>query len=220
MIQIAGVKTHEEAKVIYEAGATHIGFPLRLPVHKEDTTEEEARDIIKNLPDGIIPVLITYVNKAKEVSEFAKFLKTPIVQIHSEINVRELEELKKLSPSLQIIKSLVIKEHNSDELLESINDLSEFIDFFITDTFDPKTGASGATGKTHDWSISRQFVEVSTKPVILAGGLTPANVFDSIRTVNPFGVDTHTGVEDKLGNKDPKLVKDFIEEAKRSLALI
>ncbi|MGH7810735.1 MAG: hypothetical protein ACREP5_10705 [Candidatus Binatia bacterium] len=57
-----------------------------------------------------------------------------------------------------------------------VSALSPFVDAFITDTFDPESGASGTTGKTHDWRVSRRLVELTNRPVILAGGLTPKNV--------------------------------------------
>ena len=52
---------------------------------------------------------------------------------------------------------------------------------------------SGGTGKVHDWSISRRIVAAVPLPVFLAGGLTPENVGEAIRTVRPFGVDLCTG---------------------------
>jgi phosphoribosylanthranilate isomerase len=64
---------------------------------------------------------------------------------------------------------------------------------FITDTFDPSTGASGATGKTHDWDISKSLVQLSPKPVILAGGLNAENVYEAILHVNLLEL-THTQV--------------------------
>ncbi len=85
---------------------------------------------------------------------------------------------------------------------------------FITDTFDPATGAEGATGKTHDWNISRELVKLSERPVILAGGLNPENVRKSIEFVRPVGVDVHTGVENSSGRKDETLVKKFVSQAK------
>jgi phosphoribosylanthranilate isomerase len=94
-----------------------------------------------------------------------------------------------------------------------MDELSEFVDAFITDTFDPKTGASGATGITHDWSVSHRLVERSDRPVILAGGLTPENVRKAILAVNPAGVDSHTGVEDAAGRKSREKVEKFVTEA-------
>jgi len=66
---------------------------------------------------------------------------------------------------------------------------------------------------THDWCISRRLVEISSRPVILAGGLTPANVAEAIAEVRPAGVDSHTGVEDASGAKSREKVARFVREA-------
>jgi len=92
--------------------------------------------------------------------------------------------------------------------------LSQFVDAFITDTFDPDTGAEGATGKTHDWNVSKKLVRLSPKPVIIAGGLNHTNVRRAILEINPAGVDAHTGVEGKDGRKDFNLIKKFVEESR------
>ncbi|MBP2681380.1 MAG: phosphoribosylanthranilate isomerase, partial [Candidatus Krumholzibacteriota bacterium] len=99
-----------------------------------------------------------------------------------------------------------------------VDRFAPFVDAFLTDTFDESTGRWGATGKTHDWSVSRRLVERSSRPVILAGGLTPQNVARAIREVRPAGVDAHTGVEDSRGRKDRSLVERFVAEARRAFA--
>ena len=114
-----------------------------------------------------------------------------------------------------IIKSLVTGKYSVDELKNIIDEQREFVDAFITDTYNPTTGATGATGLTHDWAISRELVEYSSKPIILAGGLTPENVYEAIKYVKPTGVDSHTGVEDAEGRKDHKKVEMFLSESKR-----
>jgi len=80
-------------------------------------------------------------------------------------------------------------------------------------TFDPVTGASGATGRVHDWEISRRLVASSARPLILAGGLNAGNVRQAIRTVRPAGVDVHTGIEGDDGRKRYDLTRRFVEEA-------
>ncbi len=79
--------------------------------------------------------------------------------------------------------------------------LERHVDAIILDTYDPETGRGGATGKTHDWDLSRAIVEAVAAPVILAGGLTPANVAEAVRRVRPWGVDVHTGVEEPDGTR-------------------
>ena len=98
--------------------------------------------------------------------------------------------------------------------MQSITQFSPFVEGIFTDTHDPITGADGTTGKTHDWNISRQLVEKSKHPVILAGGLNPQNVGLAITRVKPSGVDVHTGVEGKDGRKNGDLVRKMVHEAK------
>jgi phosphoribosylanthranilate isomerase len=159
-------------------------------------------------------VLITYLDAASAITEFCNYLGTGIVQLHGDIDRSELEKLKVLNPRLTVIKSLVVGLHPNKDLESMTKELSPFVDAYITDTLDPKTGATGATGKTHDWEISRRIVEFSDRPVILAGGLTPDNVRMAILKVKPAGVDAHTGVEDTAGRKSRKKVERFVSEAR------
>ena len=216
VIQIAGVKSLEEAETLVACGVEFIGFPLRLTVNAEDTTEEEAREIIAKIKRKSFPVLITYLSQHSEIIDFCDFLDVEIVQLHGKIETEELRELKRKRPDLKIIKSLVVRENNFSELRASVEKLSPFVDAFITDTFDPETKAEGATGKTHDWNVSAELVKLSPKPVILAGGLNAENVAEAIRFVKPAGVDSHTGVENERGDKDPEKVKAFVRAAKKA----
>jgi phosphoribosylanthranilate isomerase len=219
-IQVAGVVDQAEAELLVNSGVRYLGFPLRLPVHRPDLSEEQAACIIRNLRPPARGVLITYLNQADEIIEFCQSLGTSIVQLHGDIDVSELRIVKERRPGLAIIKSLVVGLHPMKELLEVAERTAPHVDAYITDTFDPKTGASGATGKTHDWSISRQLVERSSRPVILAGGLTPENVRAAILAVRPAGVDAHTGIEDAWGRKSEEKVRQFVGEAKKAFQMV
>jgi phosphoribosylanthranilate isomerase len=220
LIQIAGVIDAAEAEMLQQCGIRCLGFPLRLPVHREDLTEKEAGAIIKSLAPPVFGVLITYLDEASEIAAFCHALGARIVQLHGDINCAELKRLKTLDPNLTVIKSLVIGMRDDRALEAMVCELSPFVHAFITDTFDPKTGASGATGKTHDWRISRRLIEIADKPVILAGGLTPENVRRAIVEVRPAGVDSHTGVEDSSGRKSREKVQKFVSEACEAFAIV
>lgn len=220
IIQIAGIRNQNEARMLVECGVDYLGFPLRLDFHKEDLCESNAANIISKLPDSTRAVLITYLQDASEIFSLLNRLGTFVVQLHADISVEEIRKLKKVDTAIQVIKSLIIRENNLPALQNLIPLFTPYVDAFIVDTFDPVTGASGATGKVHDWEISRRIVEFSPKPVILAGGLNGNNVKDAILKVRPAGVDVHTGVEDKLGHKDRRLVERFISEAKTAFSEI
>jgi phosphoribosylanthranilate isomerase len=214
LIQVAGIADEAEAALLQECGVHWLGFPLRLPVHREDLTEAAAATIIRRLRPPTQAVVITYLDEAGAIAEFCDALGARIVQLHGEIAAGELRRLRSLDPGLTIIKSLVVGLHPVAVLERMVRELSPVVDAFITDTFAPDTGAAGATGRTHDWAVSRRLVELSHLPVVLAGGLTPDNVRQAILEVRPAGVDVHTGVEDAGGRKSRAKVRAFVAEAR------
>jgi phosphoribosylanthranilate isomerase len=214
LVQIAGVIDEPEAAMLQECGVRYLGFPLRLAVHEEDLSEEKASQIIHRLRPPVFAILITYLKESREIAEFCATMGARIVQLHGDIQTDEVARLRELSPELLIIKSLVVGLHSESALQLMIDGYSRHVDAFITDSYDPDTGASGATGRTHDWSISRRLVEMSRRPVILAGGLNAENVRRAIVEVKPFGVDSHTGVEDDSGRKCREKVENFLAEAR------
>lgn len=218
LIQVAGVIDREEAQVLIESGVKYLGIPLRLPVNAEDLSEEAAADLISGFPTGVKGVLITYLDRAEEVIDFCRKLGVDIVQLHGPITPDELARIKMAWPELALIKSLIVRDDNMDELRLQIAASAPFVDAYITDSFDPATGAEGATGKTHDWTIDRALAAISPRPVILAGGLNVDNVREAIITVQPFGVDVHTGIEGPDGRKDPELTRRFVAEAQAGFA--
>ena len=215
-IQVAGIIDKEESKLIINAGVNFLGFPLRLPVNKEDISEDEAEVIIKKITPPNFGILITYLNKSKEIKTLCNNLGTEIVQLHGDVELDELSNLKTIFPESVILKSLVIGKTNNESIFNSMHKTNNYVDAYILDTFDPTTGASGATGKIHDWDVSKLIVDISKKPVILAGGLNPFNVYDAIMKVKPAGVDVHTGVEGPDGRKDKILVEKFVSEANKA----
>lgn len=81
---------------------------------------------------------------------------------------------------------------------------------------------AGASGETHDWSLSRTTAAHSRVRVMLAGGLTSDNVVEAIAAVRPSGVDsfTHTDVPGRHGKKEPARVRAFIAAALRGFAAV
>ena len=75
-------------------------------------------------------------------------------------------------------------------------------------------GSFGGTGKTARWDLAASLAE--QRRVILAGGLTPQNVAQAVRTVRPYGVDTASGVEKAPGRKDAAKMRAFVKEAKQA----
>ena len=78
-----------------------------------------------------------------------------------------------------------------------------------------KSGQFGGTGTTFPWARAREVAAAHPElRVVVAGGLTPENVAEAVRTVRPFGVDVTTGVESSAGRKDHAKLRAFIEAAR------
>jgi len=218
VVQIAGAIDPAEARAIVDCGADLVGFPLGGGCGPGNAGETEARVIVAGIRPPVFAVAITYIGNADGVAALCRGVGAAAVQIHGSIETAELQRLRALSPDLFVIKTLAVRGGDFDRLAGEADHFFPFVDAFLTDTFDPVTGRWGATGKAHDWSVSRRIVDYTGRPVILAGGLTPENVARAIAEVRPAGVDAHTGLEDASGRKDPDLMKRFVTEARRAFA--
>ncbi len=213
-IQIAGVHDIDEAEDIIAAGATHLGLPLRLPDGREDLDEADARALVRAVGDRIDTVLITYQTDPDDILRFAAWLGVRAIQLHGHVGADTVAKVRALESRVFLIQSLVVHGENLRQLLPFAARCAPHVDAFITDTYDPRTGRRGATGLTHDWSISATLVQLLDRPLWLAGGLTADNVADGVRATRPAGVDSHTGVEDpRTGRKDPARMRAFVANA-------
>ncbi|MBU1052346.1 MAG: hypothetical protein KKC46_00770 [Proteobacteria bacterium] len=151
------------------------------------------------------------------------------------INLQETIKIK--FPEIKIMRSIPISPPGVDKFISPVFYAKKFqhvSDIFLTDTIitndsnsasdaQPVNGFVGITGLTCDWDEARILVDSVTIPVILAGGLSPDNVFDGIINVKPAGVDscTQTNACDIYGKpvrfkKDLTKVKRFVKEAKKA----
>lgn len=218
MIQVAGARSLDEARMLAACGATHVGLPLRLAYHKPDVSDDEARAIVAGLAGLAHSVLITYLEDATETLALCRFLGVCGVQLHGGMPLAQVRLLRQAAPELLVFKSLIVGAKPEADILAEARAHAPVVDAFLTDTFDPASGAAGATGMAHDWSVSARLARALPRPLILAGGLGPDNVARAIAAVHPDGVDAHTGLEDTRGDKDEALVRRFVAEARRAFA--
>jgi phosphoribosylanthranilate isomerase len=106
-------------------------------------------------------------------------------------------------------------ECTADAILQTLDAWQPYAERFVLDTYHPTL--LGGTGHTQDWLRAREVCARAPRPILLAGGLTPENVADAIRTARPAGVDVSSGVEAAPGRKDPAKVRAFICNAKTAL---
>jgi phosphoribosylanthranilate isomerase len=137
-----------------------------------------------------------------------------VVQLHGDLGVPALRELRTLLSPRKIIGKVSVEDETA---VARAREIEPFVDAIVLDTRDRATDRVGGTGMVHDWSISARIASAAGVPVILAGGLTPDNVARAISAVKPWGVDVNSGVETSDGRKDEDRMRRFIAAASTAL---
>lgn len=214
-VKICGIKNQRELTMAIQHGADAVGFITEVPVETpRKISLETAAELIKQVPPLVETVLVVMPERAEEVYQMAERAKPDLIQLHKDTSYQMLEELQPLREHTKLIQTLGIPERgvcHTTSLHEYIKLLTPYIDAILLDTLTTK--GTGGTGIAHRWDISREIVEHTPLPVILAGGLNPENVREAIEAVKPFAVDTASGVETQ-GVKQEDRVKNFIHQAK------
>ncbi len=215
-VKICGMKCAEDIAVAVEYGADAVGLITEVPVNSPRKIDaQRASELAKKVPLFVDSVLVIMPESASQALELIRKVEPDVIQIHSEIATEEIEIIKD-DCHQKIIKTFTIPVGSSDvtdKMLEDITSLADtgLIDAILLDS--GKAGAVGGTGQTHDWSVSRQIVETMDIDVMLAGGLKSENVREAVEQVQPFAVDTASGIETE-GKKDPAKICRFVREAR------
>lgn len=210
-VKICGFTNLEDVKAACALGVDMVGVVL-VPESPRHVTVEQAELIFPTASEGVAKVAVIMPKGPKDVEEVARELKPDYIQIHLTFPAKELHKVKRrLDAGLIVVAPIPQQVEDSRGIVDEAIKAAEQADFVLLDTKGPSTGG---TGLTHDWSLSRQIREAVSKPVFLAGGLSPSNVKEAIRSVQPYGVDVATGVESSPGKKDIKLMREFIEAAR------
>ena len=243
--QIYEVQTPAEAKQLIELGVDHIGSVIvsednwKVPLIKETienikgTTSKSSLIPLFKKPEIIFKVLDYYrpdiVHFCDDLSNHNNVNENYEDLLHLQQNVKEI------FPEIKTMRSIPIAQSGRTETVNTIKLAQIFepvSDFFLTDTLlkeksnvsydkQPVNGFIGITGKTCDWDMALELVNSSSIPVILAGGISPDNVFDGITYVRPAGVDSCTGTNAKDENgglirfkKDFEKIKRFVKKVR------
>lgn len=203
-VKICGVRNEADAIAAIECGADALGFIL-YPGSKRYIQWQMEAAWIRKLPVEIsrIGVLVDATpHEARRLLEMDLF---DGLQLHGEESREYCESLAACHKP--VLKALRLR---SVELLERVRGYPVF--GFLIDGC--REGAFGGTGVQFDWKMLRDVR--FEKPFIAAGGLTPENVAEAIRTLRPYAVDVASGVENSEGFKDKKKMQDFVAAVRES----
>lgn len=193
-VKICGVKNIDIAFTCMRLGVSAVG------VHAVGGLEVMERIAswrwwLSVLPSELSVFLLTASEEPEELRTLAWLSNCDTVQLQGNKDIEIVKEVSVFlrSLGLKVVKSLGMDMHNERSATDYVGAIAEEVDAVILDAT-----TRGGSGRTHDWIIARTIVERAGVPIVLAGGLSPANVRVAIEIVRPYGVDVETGVEESL----------------------
>ena len=203
-VKICGITSEADALAAAEAGADAIGlmFYEGSPRH---VTLEQAKAISAALPPHVMRVGVFVNAEEAFVHQALTECMLNILQFHGDETPEECSRYPVMT-----LKAFRVQGEETLAQLEAYPSAGYLLDAYVKD-------ALGGTGATFNWDLAVRAQEFG-KPIFLAGGLTPENVAEAVRKVQPFGVDVSSGVESEPGRKDAEQMRTFVAAAKGALA--
>jgi len=206
-VKICGNVTLKDTMAAVDAGADAVGFVFYAKSPRVVSPKAVA-EIVAQLPPFVTPVGV-FVNETPDVvRHIMSRCGLAYAQLHGEELPAYCAEL-----GLPVLKGIRVRSREDLASVPSYAVAAVLLDAYVE-------GRSGGTGATFDWALAVEAqaalaVEATPyRPMILAGGLTPDNVGDAIRLVQPYGVDVSSGVESSPGVKDHAKVRAFVAHVK------
>ena len=189
-----------DADVAVEAGADYLGF-----VQYKGSQRYVKPDIVRQIkvPSTVKKVGVFVNAPVNEILRVIEYAGLDIVQLHGAEQPVEVEQIG----AQRVWKSFALKVPADVRVAAAFPAA-----MVLVDAFAPRR--HGGTGHCADWKLARKLAE--QRPVILAGGLSPANVQDALATVRPVAVDASSSLESQPGVKNPTLVREFVEQVRNA----
>jgi phosphoribosylanthranilate isomerase len=232
-VKICGLTNLADAQAALAAGADMLGF-IFFPKSPRYVTPERAREIVQALkfdrrpptavachscppavggPLSAVATVGVFVNASSEaIAQVLAFCGLDLAQLHGE------EPPQMVTGDLRGRSYKALRPRSLDEALDLASRYAPRSPLrdedrrpaFLVDAYHPHL--RGGTGETGDWSLAATLA--GRYPLLLAGGLSPANVAGAVRAVCPWGVDVSSGVESAPGQKDHAALRAFVAAAK------
>ena len=204
-IKICGITRPQDGRTAAEAGADAIGLVFYPPSPRYLSSERavELRDV---LPPFVQTVALFVNPDAAQVAQVLQRVRPALLQFHGEETHEFCAQF-----GVPFVKACRVRSgmRAADDALEYLRPFSRAAAWL----FDSHVPEYGGVGERFDLSL---MPVVKEKPVILSGGLSPANVAQAIRRVRPWGVDVSSGVESAKGVKDAAKIAAFIAEVRNA----
>ncbi len=209
-IKICGTTNLEDAIMCVDDGADALGFVF-YEKSSRNINLESAQKIIAQLSSGVEKVGVFVNESAELICKYADEAGLTAIQLHGDKEDPWKADLIAGShPSLKIIVAISMSRPS----IEHENWDPKRVYAFLADS--GNSANHGGTGNVFDWNAQQQSLRMIGGKIIVAGGLTPANVAKAIHILEPWGVDVVSGVEKAPGKKDPEKVRAFIKAVREA----
>lgn len=215
--QLYTMQTVMEALACADAGADHLGIT---PPHGGLPGEVPVRlvqEIVRAVGNRAKCVVLTVSTDPGEIGALVDATHPAILHLCPPAHLTSPAKVAALRLRLPGVPVMQAVSVTGPESVAEARAYAEVADYLILDTQAPDIPGVGASGATHDWTVSREIVRSVRVPVILAGGLSPENVAEAVRVVRPWGVDSLTHTSSPLPGggfrKDLDRVRAFIAAA-------
>ncbi len=199
-VKICGITNAPDALAAVEAGADALGFMFYEPSPR-NVSIRQATEIIRELSPFIIKVGVFVDAPEDLVMRAISDCGLNMLQFHGNETPEYCTQF-----GLMSMKAFRIRDASSLESLQQYPTEAYLLDAFVADKL-------GGTGEKFNWELAIEAKKLG-RPIFLAGGLTPANVAEAVRMVQPYAVDVSSGVEAAPGKKDHDKIREFIRAAK------
>ncbi len=224
-VQIYAMTCPEDAEMVVELGADHVGllawpWETKLP----SLSPKKALEVFEPVRGRAKTVMLPVTHSVEEIMALASRIEPDYVQVASYPEYLPLKEFIRLSEELRgmdigVIRVVPVDGHES---LRLALEYEPYADIIMVDSsggppFPHVREFVGGTGKPHNHEVSATIRRSIEKPLILAGGLSPENVAEAIRRVKPWGVDAASSLNraGERHRKDPERVRAFVEAVRR-----
>ena len=195
-IKICGITRPDDAIAAASAGVDAIGLVFYPPSPRAVTTEQ-ATLVSRVLPPFVTRVGLFVDPEPALVRQVCEQVKLDVLQFHGAESATFCEQF-----GMPYLKAVAVKP--GDDLVALAEQYSG-AQGLLLDAWHPEL--PGGTGQAFDWALIPAQLKSS---IVLAGGLTPANVAAAIDQVGPYGVDVSGGVEAEKGIKSAARITDFV----------
>jgi phosphoribosylanthranilate isomerase len=209
-IKFCGITRPADAELAVSLGAWAVGMILWAGSPRV-VLPQEAADIAAAVGRRAEIVGVFVNPELDELTSLADLVGLTAIQLHGQEGPRFCGEAARRT-GCKVIKAARVHDRADIQALAPFH-----TDFHLLDSYVP--GRPGGTGETFSWELAGGRRMASLPPLILSGGLTPANVAEAIRIVRPFAVDVASGVESAPGIKDPDRMRAYAQSVTDSVAL-